>query len=270
MPSLPTLWRVLETVPDPEIPVVSVVELGIVRSLEWDAADPSTLVVLRDADIFGLPGDRGHRVDDPRRVDGGRRAARAPRDAARAGVDDRLDRPASAGEAARIRYRTARGGANPAQRAIDISGLRSPRRAAAIVACPRCGSERTRLMSQFGSTACKAQYRCDTCLEPFDYFKPTEAMSKFHPLTSERSSARRATPWRSRSRCPPSSRRRSASKRASTSPCARRSTGRTSVARTRYARRCRTARCASPSRRALAACSRPGPANRWPPAIAST
>ena len=55
---------------------------------------------------------------------------------------------------------------------IDVSGLRSPRRARAVVACPRCGSERTRVLSQFGSTACKAQYRCDTCLEPFDYFKP--------------------------------------------------------------------------------------------------
>ena len=42
----------------------------------------------------------------------------------------------------------------------------------AVVACPRCASLRTQLLSQFGSTSCKAQYRCLACLEPFDYFKP--------------------------------------------------------------------------------------------------
>jgi ring-1,2-phenylacetyl-CoA epoxidase subunit PaaD len=40
-----------------------------------------------------------------------------------------------------------------------------------IVACPRCGSENTQMISQFGSTACKALYQCQDCLEPFDYFK---------------------------------------------------------------------------------------------------
>lgn len=40
-----------------------------------------------------------------------------------------------------------------------------------VVACPKCGSEATRLVSEFGSTACKAHYRCTACEEPFDYFK---------------------------------------------------------------------------------------------------
>jgi len=48
----------------------------------------------------------------------------------------------------------------------------SPPRKAPPVPCPRCGSPRTTLLSQFGSTACKALYRCDACREPFDYFKP--------------------------------------------------------------------------------------------------
>ena len=39
------------------------------------------------------------------------------------------------------------------------------------VACPRCQSERTVLVSEFGSTACKASYKCEQCLEPFEYFK---------------------------------------------------------------------------------------------------
>ena len=66
--------------------------------------------------------------------------------------------------------------APPAQRAmstrgtIDISALSMIDDAE--IACPQCGSIKTRLISQFGSTACKALYRCSDCLEPFDYFKP--------------------------------------------------------------------------------------------------
>jgi ring-1,2-phenylacetyl-CoA epoxidase subunit PaaD len=65
--------------------------------------------------------------------------------------------------------------APPAQQAIDISGLRGGvRRRAALVpeiACPNCGSAHTQLTSQFGSTPCKALYKCLDCREPFDYFK---------------------------------------------------------------------------------------------------
>ena len=60
--------------------------------------------------------------------------------------------------------------APPAQQVIDISGI-SRRQAAVALACPQCGSLHTQLVSQFGSTACKALYRCADCLEPFDYFK---------------------------------------------------------------------------------------------------
>ena len=55
---------------------------------------------------------------------------------------------------------------------VNVAGISPLRRANVIVPCPRCGATRTTLLSQFGSTACKAQYRCDACLEPFDYFKP--------------------------------------------------------------------------------------------------
>ena len=57
-----------------------------------------------------------------------------------------------------------------AESTIDISAMLS--RNAPAIACPQCGSSHTRLISQFGSTACKALYRCTECLEPFDYFKP--------------------------------------------------------------------------------------------------
>ena len=60
--------------------------------------------------------------------------------------------------------------APPAERAVDVSGIL--RRAdMPAVACPLCGSLDTRLVSGFGSTSCKALYRCGACREPFDYFK---------------------------------------------------------------------------------------------------
>jgi ring-1,2-phenylacetyl-CoA epoxidase subunit PaaD len=55
---------------------------------------------------------------------------------------------------------------------IDVTGISPLRRRVEAVACPRCGSTQTSLIAQFGSTACKALYRCDACREPFDHFKP--------------------------------------------------------------------------------------------------
>jgi ring-1,2-phenylacetyl-CoA epoxidase subunit PaaD len=65
--------------------------------------------------------------------------------------------------------------APPAQQVVDISGLHAGIRRGAmalpVVACPICASTRTQLVSQFGSTPCKALYKCLDCHEPFDYFK---------------------------------------------------------------------------------------------------
>jgi ring-1,2-phenylacetyl-CoA epoxidase subunit PaaD len=63
-------------------------------------------------------------------------------------------------------------GAAPKPAAVDVAGISPLRRAGAAVSCPRCRSPQTQLVSQFGSTACKAHFRCLACLEPFDYFKP--------------------------------------------------------------------------------------------------
>ena len=170
-PSMAALWQVLESVPDPEIPAVSVVELGIVRGLEWDPTDPSTLVVSVTPTYSGCPATAMIAADIHK--------ALTTAGVARTRIETRLSPPWSTdwiAPQARTKLREY-GIAPPAASAIepkpiDISGLGPRRRASAIVACPRCGSERTRLLSQFGSTACKAQYRCETCLEPFDYFKP--------------------------------------------------------------------------------------------------
>jgi ring-1,2-phenylacetyl-CoA epoxidase subunit PaaD len=171
MPSMTALWQVLESVPDPEIPVVSVVELGIVRGLEWDDTDPAMLVVRVTPTYSGCPATELIASDiRDALIAAGVPHVRLDLQLAPAWTTDWM------APEARAKLRTygiappAIGGSRVSW--IDISGLRSPRRAPAIVACPHCGSERTRILSQFGSTACKAQYRCDTCLEPFDYFKP--------------------------------------------------------------------------------------------------
>ena len=171
MPTVASLWQVLESVPDPEIPVVSVVELGIVRGLDWDDSDPATLVVRVTPTYSGCPATELIASD----IRAALTAAGVPRVRLELQLAPAWTTDWMAPEA-RAKLRTygiappAIGGSRVSR--IDISGLRSPRHARAIVACPHCGSERTRVLSQFGSTACKAQYRCDTCLEPFDYFKP--------------------------------------------------------------------------------------------------
>ena len=175
LPALSAIWQALDTVPDPEIPVVSVVELGIVRSVEWDAADPAMLVVHVTPTYSGCPATDVIMANV--------RETLAALGIVRLRLETQLSPPWTTEwitPAARRKlgeYGIAPpGGAQSAVagavRPIDITGLSPLRRSSMVVPCPRCASPRTRLLSQFGSTACKAQYRCDDCLEPFDYFKP--------------------------------------------------------------------------------------------------
>jgi ring-1,2-phenylacetyl-CoA epoxidase subunit PaaD len=104
-----------------------------------------------------------------------RMIARAPRRRrARDRVDDALSPPwttdwiAPEGKRKLARF----GIAPPAGAARSRRHRHQPLRARASRAVPALRSTRTALLSQFGSTACKAQYRCDDCREPFDYFKP--------------------------------------------------------------------------------------------------
>lgn len=166
----------LDAVMDPEVPVVSVVGLGIVREVLWIDAAPaqeSTLRVVVTPTYSGCPATEV--------IAAAIRAELAAHGMDRVEVQTRLS-PAwttdwmspQAREALR-----AYGIAPPAEQApdsdgrqpIDIGALLRPARRV-VVPCPLCGSHHTRLLSQFGSTACKALYQCNSCLEPFDYFKP--------------------------------------------------------------------------------------------------
>jgi ring-1,2-phenylacetyl-CoA epoxidase subunit PaaD len=162
------IWKALAAITDPEIPVVSVVELGIVRSVEWQGDE---LIVAVTPTYSGCPATEMIAADIER--------ALAASGVAKYRIETRLA-PAWTTDwiAPAARERLARFGITPPgprppdePRAIDASAL-SRRQPAPTVACPRCGSERTTELSRFGSTPCKAQYRCEACLEPFDYFKP--------------------------------------------------------------------------------------------------
>jgi ring-1,2-phenylacetyl-CoA epoxidase subunit PaaD len=172
LPSVGALWNVLAAVPDPEIPAVSVVELGILRGIEWDATDAAMLVVTVTPTYSGCPATEVimASIEDALTAAG----------VARVRIETRLF-PAwttdwLSPEGAR-KLRTYGIAPPDGTRAssptttIDVAGI-SPLRRGGAVACPRCESRRTHLVSQFGSTACKAHYRCLACLEPFDYFKP--------------------------------------------------------------------------------------------------
>ncbi|SAI68060.1 phenylacetic acid degradation protein [Bordetella ansorpii] len=151
----------LEAVPDPEIPVLSVVDLGVVRQVGWDG---DTCVVTITPTYSGCPAMREISQDIERTLAGhGVASVRIETRLAPAWTTDWMS---ERGRQALAQY----GIAAPAQRAVDISGI-SRRVSQPAIACPHCGSSNTRLVSNFGSTSCKALYRCSACREPFDYFK---------------------------------------------------------------------------------------------------
>ncbi len=172
------VWAWLGEVSDPEIPVISIVDLGIVRAVGFDGA---TCVVTITPTYSGCPAMTviadavreallGHGVADLRLVN----------QLSPAWTTDWMS---EAGRLALKGY----GIAPPAGQVIDVTGLRSGlrgglqggghngvKRVAApplLIACPLCASTHTQLTSQFGSTPCKALYKCLDCREPFDYFK---------------------------------------------------------------------------------------------------
>ena len=157
--SIAQVWDWLDQVPDPEIPVISLVDLGIIRDIAWHG---EVLVVTVTPTYSGCPATsvinfeieaalRGHGVG-------------------------KLELRRQLSPAWTTAWISAKG-----REALRAYGIAPPVEGSAacgagkpvdpVVECPRCGSEDTDLVSRFGSTPCKANYRCKDCLEPFDYFK---------------------------------------------------------------------------------------------------
>ncbi len=164
-PALDVVWAALATVPDPEIPVISIVELGIVRSVAWEGTQ---LVVKVTPTYSGCPATEmiNTLIRETLMVIG----------VADVELVNQLSPPWSTDWIAPEAKSRLKGfGIAPPHvlgSRVDVSGISPLRRTSVVVPCPRCDSENTQLLSQFGSTACKAQYRCLDCREPFDYFKP--------------------------------------------------------------------------------------------------
>ena len=151
------ILRWLGQVADPEIPVLSITDLGIVREVDIGervtvslaptySGCPATEVIEKSV----LDALHDHGVDDVEI----KRVLSPP------WTTDWIS------EAGRDKLRNY-GIAPPEKGARKHALLHGERK----VACPRCGATATELVSEFGSTACKASYRCSDCLEPFEYFK---------------------------------------------------------------------------------------------------
>lgn len=155
------LYEILGTVPDPEVPVISVVELGIVR----DAAqrEDGTVEVTITPTYSGCPAMYEIEKD----VRSALEAAGAPAVEVRTVLSPAWTTDWIPEEA---REKLRKYGIAPPGRA-ESAGLVTLTRARTPVACPWCGSRNTSLKSEFGSTACKAIHVCNECRQPFDEFK---------------------------------------------------------------------------------------------------
>ncbi len=157
--SIEMIREVLEAVRDPEIPILTIADLGILRDIY--RRDDGIVVVITPT-YSGCPAMQTIEDDIV--------AVLAGAGITDATVETRLapawttDWLSAAGREKLLEV----GIAPPAETSADKRRLTG---SAPEIACPQCGSSETEKISEFGSTACKALYRCTNCLEPFDYFK---------------------------------------------------------------------------------------------------
>jgi ring-1,2-phenylacetyl-CoA epoxidase subunit PaaD len=151
------IWKLLEEVPDPEIPVLTVIDLGIVRKV---AVIDGVVHVTITPTYSGCPAVKAieNAIKDKLIATG--YLAEMHTSLSPAWTTDWLT------EGGKERLRAY--GIAPPVAEVDKSVLFAE---PPTVPCPLCHSKNTRMISQFGSTACKAHYQCNDCLEPFDYFK---------------------------------------------------------------------------------------------------
>lgn len=148
----------MEEVFDPEVPVLTIVDLGVVRDVQVDGDKVKVVITPTysgcpamkriEDDIVELLNEKGIADVEVELV------------LAPAWTTDWLSENG--------RKKLKEYGIAPPENEVDKSVLFAE---PTIVPCPKCNSKNTRLISQFGSTACKAHYQCNDCLEPFDYFK---------------------------------------------------------------------------------------------------
>lgn len=152
------IWDFLEQVKDPEVPVLSVVDLGIIRSV---SSDENGWTVVITPTYSGCPAMRTieKEIEDmflENRIN----LNKIVTVLSPAWTTDWIS------EKGRENLRAY--GIAPPENEVDKSVLFAT---PTVIPCPKCSSRNTKMVSEFGSTACKAHYQCEDCLEPFDYFK---------------------------------------------------------------------------------------------------
>ena len=148
-PSVKQVWEWLETIPDPEIPVITLVDLGIIRDVAFDG---ETCVVSVTPTYSGCPATSMINMDIETKLrDMGLKQIELKQQLAPAWTTDWMS--------------------DKARAALEKYGIAPPQPAGGPKRCPHCGGTHLEKLSQFGSTPCKAQWRCTDCLEPFEYFK---------------------------------------------------------------------------------------------------
>ena len=147
------IWDILETVCDPEVPVLSILDLGIVRDIKINADEVEVIIT---PTYSGCPAMDAISIDIRLKlIEHGYKKLKITSILSPAWTTDWMSEEGK-------RKLKAYGIAPPHR--SDVSSDR-------LIECPQCNSSNTRLISQFGSTACKALYQCNDCKEPFDYFK---------------------------------------------------------------------------------------------------
>jgi len=153
-----SLIPILDTVSDPEIPVLTIIDMGVVR----EASEKKDIVTIKITPTYsGCPAMDVIEEDIVKAFSAIGKTAKVELILAPAWTTDWIT---PKGRKALEDY----GIAAPLDAIADKEALLGNKK---IVKCTNCGSTNTQLVSQFGSTACKALFKCNDCLEPFDYFK---------------------------------------------------------------------------------------------------
>jgi ring-1,2-phenylacetyl-CoA epoxidase subunit PaaD len=147
------IWQVLETVCDPEVPVLTIIDLGIVREIKINDKEVEVIIT---PTYTGCPAMDMITMDIKMKL--------LESDYQKIKVTSVLS-PAW----------TTDWMSEAGKKKLRAYGIAAPNKKIIIphdgVECPQCNSNNTKLLSEFGSTACKALYQCNDCKEPFDYFK---------------------------------------------------------------------------------------------------
>lgn len=153
------IWKLLSEVKDPEIPVLNVVDMGIVRKVEWNGNQLEVTITptysgcpAMDVISVNIKNILHKHFNENVTV----KSALFPPWTTDWLTDDAREK---------LRHY---GIAPPEKGTSDKSALFAEQK---VIQCPKCGANETTKVSEFGSTSCKAHYKCGVCLEPFDYFK---------------------------------------------------------------------------------------------------